>query len=209
VSFSCCASTRASASLTRCFSLVISSNVEVSSCSLCARQMRCTEPSEMPMAFGGSGNRDAPISPELLRRRPSSAGPRAHPEFKRTVLTDLAKADRDAAEAADGLAKTEKKTDLFTLAAPIDGIVQDLAVHTPAARKTVGGKRIAGIRPESQVRTRLSGGGRWIRSLVLTIFPRNPAIVRIFLDSKVENEVENPHHLRGFGYGSPSEKIAP
>jgi len=45
--------------------------------------------------------------------------------------------------------------------------------------------------------------------LVLRIFSNNPAIVRIFLDSEVENEVENPHHLRGFGYGSPSEKIAP
>jgi hemolysin D len=51
-------------------------------------------------------------------------------EFKRTVLTDLAKADHDAAEAADELTKAEQKTDLSTLTAPVAGVVQDLAVHT-------------------------------------------------------------------------------
>jgi hemolysin D len=51
-------------------------------------------------------------------------------EFKRTVLTDLAKADRDAAEAEDELTKAEKKTELLTLTAPVAGVVQDLAVHT-------------------------------------------------------------------------------
>jgi hemolysin D len=51
-------------------------------------------------------------------------------EFRRTVLTDLAKADRDAAEAGDELTKAEKRTDLLTLTAPVAGVVQDLAVHT-------------------------------------------------------------------------------
>jgi len=51
-------------------------------------------------------------------------------EFRRTVLTDLAKADRDAAEAEDELTKAERKTDLLTLTAPVAGVVQDLAVHT-------------------------------------------------------------------------------
>jgi hemolysin D len=51
-------------------------------------------------------------------------------EFKRTVLTDLAKADRDAAEAEDELTKAEKRTDLLTLTAPVAGVVQDLVVHT-------------------------------------------------------------------------------
>jgi hemolysin D len=51
-------------------------------------------------------------------------------EFKRIVLTDLAKADHDAAEAADELTKAEKKTDLLKLTAPVAGVVQDLAVHT-------------------------------------------------------------------------------
>ena len=46
------------------------------------------------------------------------------------MLTDLAKADREAAEAADELAKAEQKTDLSTLTAPVAGVVQDLAVHT-------------------------------------------------------------------------------
>jgi hemolysin D len=51
-------------------------------------------------------------------------------EFQRTVLTDLAKANRDAAEAEDELTKAEKKTELLTLTAPVAGLVQDLAVHT-------------------------------------------------------------------------------
>jgi hemolysin D len=51
-------------------------------------------------------------------------------EFRRTVLTDLAKADRDAAEATDELTKAEKRTDLLTLTAPVAGVVQDLGVHT-------------------------------------------------------------------------------
>ena len=51
-------------------------------------------------------------------------------EFKRTVLTDLAKADRDASEAMDELTKAKRKTDLLTLTAPVAGVVQDLAVHT-------------------------------------------------------------------------------
>ena len=51
-------------------------------------------------------------------------------EFKRIVLTDLAKADRDASEAEDELTKAEKRTDLLTLTAPVAGMVQDLAVHT-------------------------------------------------------------------------------
>jgi HlyD family type I secretion membrane fusion protein len=54
----------------------------------------------------------------------------AEAEFQRNGLTDLAKADRDAAEAADELTKAEKRTDLSTLTAPVAGVVQDLAVHT-------------------------------------------------------------------------------
>jgi hemolysin D len=50
--------------------------------------------------------------------RSSSALPTCR-RFKRTVLTDLAKADRDAAEAENELTKAEKKTDLSTLTAPV------------------------------------------------------------------------------------------
>jgi hemolysin D len=51
-------------------------------------------------------------------------------QFRRTVLTDLAKANRDATEAANELAKADQKKTLESLTAPVAGSVQDLAVHT-------------------------------------------------------------------------------
>jgi hemolysin D len=54
----------------------------------------------------------------------------AEAEFRHNVLTDLAKADREAGEASGTLAKARRRTDLETLTAPVAGVVQDLAVHT-------------------------------------------------------------------------------
>jgi hemolysin D len=54
----------------------------------------------------------------------------AEAEFKRTAFTDLAKADRDIAEATSEVAKAARQTELQTLTAPVGGIVQDLAIHT-------------------------------------------------------------------------------
>jgi hemolysin D len=60
----------------------------------------------------------------------SAARKQAEAEFRRNGLTDLAKADREVAEATGELAKAEKKTDLLSLTAPVAGVAQDLAVHT-------------------------------------------------------------------------------
>ena len=54
----------------------------------------------------------------------------AEAEFRRNALTDLAKADREAAEATGELAKAAERMRLQTLVAPVAGVVQDLAVHT-------------------------------------------------------------------------------
>jgi hemolysin D len=51
-------------------------------------------------------------------------------EFKRVAYSDLAKADREAATATAELAKAERQTALRRLTAPVDGVVQDLSVHT-------------------------------------------------------------------------------
>jgi hemolysin D len=51
-------------------------------------------------------------------------------EFRRTALTDLATAEQKAASLTDELVKASKKTDLQRLTAPVDGTVQQLAVHT-------------------------------------------------------------------------------
>lgn len=54
----------------------------------------------------------------------------AEAEFRGTVLSDLAKADHDAGEAAGELAKAEKRTAMEALKAPEAGVIQDLAVNT-------------------------------------------------------------------------------
>jgi hemolysin D len=51
-------------------------------------------------------------------------------ETARDWRADLEKAARDRSEAQSELAKAERRTGLTSVAAPIDGVVQDLAVHT-------------------------------------------------------------------------------
>jgi hemolysin D len=51
-------------------------------------------------------------------------------EFHRVLFGDLAEAERKAAGLGGDLAKAEKRTKLQILTAPVDGIVQQLSVHT-------------------------------------------------------------------------------
>jgi hemolysin D len=51
-------------------------------------------------------------------------------EFRRKLLDDLAEAERKAAGLTSDLAKAEQRTKLQFLAAPVDGLVQQLTVHT-------------------------------------------------------------------------------
>ncbi len=51
-------------------------------------------------------------------------------EFRRTNLADLAQAEEKAAGLRDDLVKARQHADLQTLTAPVDGTVQQLAVHT-------------------------------------------------------------------------------
>jgi hemolysin D len=51
-------------------------------------------------------------------------------EFHRTLYTELADAERKAAGLADDLAKAKVRTKQQFLTAPVDGVVQQLAVHT-------------------------------------------------------------------------------
>ncbi|MBV8538498.1 MAG: HlyD family type I secretion periplasmic adaptor subunit [Alphaproteobacteria bacterium] len=51
-------------------------------------------------------------------------------EFKRTNLGDLATAEQKAASLSDELIKAREHHNLQTLAAPVDGTVQQLAIHT-------------------------------------------------------------------------------
>jgi hemolysin D len=51
-------------------------------------------------------------------------------EYRRTVYDSLAKAEQKAAALAQDVIKAEQRTKLQRLTAPVDGIVQQLAVHT-------------------------------------------------------------------------------
>jgi hemolysin D len=51
-------------------------------------------------------------------------------EFRRTLYTDLAEAERKAAGAAADLSRAQERTKLQVLTAPVSGVVQQLAVHT-------------------------------------------------------------------------------
>ena len=51
-------------------------------------------------------------------------------EYRRSTYDALAKAEQKAASAAQEVIKAERRTKLQRLAAPVDGVVQQLAVHT-------------------------------------------------------------------------------
>src|SRR3974390_1331512 len=51
-------------------------------------------------------------------------------EYRRTLFDELAKAEQKAAGLAQDVIKAEQRTKLQVLAAPVDGVVQQLAVHT-------------------------------------------------------------------------------
>ena len=54
----------------------------------------------------------------------------ADAEFHRTLFGELAEAERKAGGLADDLGKAEQRTKLQLLTAPVDGVVQQLSVHT-------------------------------------------------------------------------------
>jgi hemolysin D len=51
-------------------------------------------------------------------------------EFRRTLFDELNKAEAKAGGTAQDVAKAEQRMKLQTLAAPVDGVVQQLAIHT-------------------------------------------------------------------------------
>ena len=67
---------------------------------------------------------DASIAATAEQRRQTEA------EFRRQLYTNLAEAERKAASLEQELAKAEQQVDLLRLTAPVDGYVQQLAVHT-------------------------------------------------------------------------------
>ena len=54
----------------------------------------------------------------------------AEAEFRRTLSSDLVEAERKVAGLSEDLVKAEQRTKLQGLTAPVDGVVQQLAIHT-------------------------------------------------------------------------------
>ncbi len=55
---------------------------------------------------------------------------RSEAEFRRTVFSDLSKAEQRVAGLAQDAVKAERRSGLQRLTAPVDGVVQQLAIHT-------------------------------------------------------------------------------
>jgi hemolysin D len=70
--------------------------------------------------------READAATALLRETKE----RTAAEYRRTTYDALAKAEQKAASAAQEVVKADRRTKLQRLTAPVDGIVQQLAVHT-------------------------------------------------------------------------------
>ena len=54
----------------------------------------------------------------------------AEAEYRRTLLSDLVEAERKVAGLSEDLLKAEQRTKFQALTAPVDGVVEQLAVHT-------------------------------------------------------------------------------
>jgi len=74
----------------------------------------------------------------------------ADAEFHRTLFGELAEAERKAGGLADDLAKAEQRTKLQLLTAPVDGVVQQLSVHTIGGVVTPG-QQLAVVVPADAV----------------------------------------------------------
>jgi hemolysin D len=81
-------------------------------------------------------------------------------EFHRTLFGDLAEAERKAGGLADDLAKARQRAKFQLLTAPVDGVVQQLSVHTvggvvtPAQQLAVVVPADAGLEVEAMVSNR-------------------------------------------------------
>jgi hemolysin D len=70
------------------------------------------------------------VETEAARQALEAQRRQAQAEYAQDLASDLAEAEQKAAQSADDLIKADKKIEDETLRAPIDGIVQQLALHT-------------------------------------------------------------------------------
>ena len=66
----------------------------------------------------------------------------AEAEYRRTVADQLTQAEQKVRDLSEELVKARRRTELQTLTAPIDGTVQQIAIHTeiPGTRYLIDGR---------------------------------------------------------------------
>ena len=86
-------------------------------------------------------------------------------EYRRTRFEELAKAEQKAAGLAQDVIKAEQRTKLQVLTAPVDGVVQQLAVHTIGGVVTpgAGAARRGAARQPSRNRSHGVEPRHWLR----------------------------------------------
>jgi hemolysin D len=88
-------------------------------------QQKAIEQEQGLQALRHSREENAASIASLERQRAQAAA-----EYQKNVLLQLADAERRIAATSQDLLKAEQRHDLQTIAAPIDGVVQQLAIHT-------------------------------------------------------------------------------
>ena len=72
-------------------------------------------------------------------------------EYRKTVLDDISKSEPKTASLEQELIKAEQRTKLQLLVAPVDGVVQQLAVHTPGGVVTPAQALLVVVPTDSRV----------------------------------------------------------
>ena len=75
----------------------------------------------------------------------------AEAEYRRTLSDELAKAEQKASGLAQDLIKAEQKTKLQVLTGPVDGVVQQLAIHTVGGVVTPAQSLLAVVPSDSRL----------------------------------------------------------
>ena len=96
-------------------------------------------------------------------------------EFRRTNLSDLAQAEQKAASLQEAVIQAEQRRQLQTLSAPVDGTVQQLAIHTVGGVVTAAQQLMVVVPADSRLEAEVMVPNRDIGF----VHPGDPAEIKI------------------------------
>ncbi len=127
---------------------------------------------EQDLAVAHASREEATAAITSLQRQRAEA----EAEFRKTTLLALADAEQHVANDTQDLAKADERNELQTLTAPIDGVVQQLAIHT------VGGV----VTPAEQLLVIVPKGGAL--EVEATILNRDIGFIRPGQEARIKLE---------------------